>query len=173
MDNWTLRAADVADAEFLYRVYASTRYEDLAPTGWSAEQTEAFVRSQFGLQDRHYRLHYPVARFDIVQVCGEPVGRLYVDRGRKDVRVLDIALLPEFRHHGLGRSLLEAVLAEAGTRGQSVCLHVERTNPALGLYRRLGFEIVDDRESVYLETHWHPRCANAAVKATEAINLSP
>jgi ribosomal protein S18 acetylase RimI-like enzyme len=173
MDDWTLRAADVADAEFLYRVYASTRYEELAPTGWSAEQTEAFLRSQFGLQHRHYRLHYPLARFDIVQVRGEPVGRLYVDRGRKDVRILDIALLPEFRRRGRGRSLLEAVLAEAGRRGQSVCLHVERSNPARGLYSRLGFEIVDDRGSVYLEMHWHPRRANRRSRLPRRSTLSP
>jgi ribosomal protein S18 acetylase RimI-like enzyme len=172
MDSWTLRAAGAADTEFLYRVYASTRREELAPALWSAAQTEAFLRSQFSLQDRHYRRHYPAARFDIVQAWGEPAGRLYVDRSSDEICVLDIALLPAFRRRGLGRSLLSALLAEAAAAAQRVSLHVERNNPALGLYRQLGFEVVDDQQGVYLQMHWHAPPCHPALRPAEPASLS-
>ena len=145
MAGWTLHAASAADADFLYRVYASTRHEELAPTGWSAEQQEAFLRQQFAAQDTHYRQHYPAARFDIVQAWGERVGRLYVERRADEIRVLDIALFPAFRRRGLGRALLEALVAEADAQGLRMSLHVERNNPALALYRQLGFVPVDEQ----------------------------
>jgi ribosomal protein S18 acetylase RimI-like enzyme len=149
MDGWTLHAASAADAEFLYRVYASTRYEELAPTGWTIEQQEAFLRSQFAAQDAHYRQHYPAARFDIVHAWGERVGRLYVERRSDEIRVLDIALFPQFRRRGLGCALLVSLIDEASALGQRVSLYVERNNPALNLYRQLGFVPID-AHGIYL-----------------------
>lgn len=155
MKAWTLRAASAADTDFLYSVYASTRHEELALVGWNAEQIEAFLQSQFALQDRHYRQCFAAARYDIVLVEGIPAGRLYVHRGTNEMRVLDIALLPPFRRHGLGRALLTALLVEARQAGLRVVLHVERSNPALTLYQQLGFQLIDDQQGVYLEMDWH------------------
>jgi ribosomal protein S18 acetylase RimI-like enzyme len=134
-----LRPAGPDDAEFLYRVYASTRSEELAPLGWSAEQTEAFLRMQFRAQDTYYRQHYPDAAFDVVLVGGAPAGRLYVDRWPAEIRIVDISLLPEFRRAGVGTALLTRLLAEADTAGVPVSIHVEAYNPARRLYERLGF----------------------------------
>lgn len=153
MADWTLRPARVDDAEFLYRVYASTRLEELAVTGWSAAQTETFLRMQFAAQDRHYREHSPAARFDVIRVDGIDAGRLYVDRSPGDIRVLDVALLPHFQRRGVGRALLRTLLAEAGSARCRVSLHVERNNPALGLYEALGFAPVEE-VGVYRLMHW-------------------
>lgn len=134
-----LRPAGSADEEFLYRVYASTRYDELAPLGWPTDRVEVFLRMQFRAQDAHYRQHYPAAAFDVILVGGEPAGRLYVDRWPDQVRVVDIALLPEFRGAGVGTFLLARLQAEAAAAGLPVSIHVETFNPALRLYQRLGF----------------------------------
>ena len=89
------------------------------------------------------------ASFDVVLVDGEPVGRLYVHRGETEIRVVDIALLPEYRGSGIGKSLLRKLLAEADAATKSVTVHVERFNPALRLYERLGFHEIADH-GVYL-----------------------
>ena len=78
-----------------------------------------------------------------------PVGRLYVDRWPREVRIVDISLLPEHRGRGLGGALLAAVFAEADAAGKPVSIHVERFNPALRLYTRLGFAFREDK-GVYL-----------------------
>ena len=80
---------------------------------------------------------------------GEPAGRLYVNRGRSEIRIVDIALLPEHRGNEIGTALLRDLLAEADAAGKRVTIHVERLNPALGLYDRLGFSVAEDK-GVYL-----------------------
>ena len=143
-----LRPATLADREFLVGVYRSTRSEELAVTGWSEAEVGAFVRMQFDLQDRHYADAFPDAERSVVVLGDLPIGRLYVHRGDREIRILDIALLPEFRRRGIGRDLLEAILAEGSRSGRPVRIHVEAGNPALSLYERLGFVHVAD-EGVY------------------------
>lgn len=150
-----LRPAGPADAEFLYRVYASTRYEELAPAGWPPEQVEAFLRMQFRAQDAHYRAHFPAAAFDVIFLAGEPAGRLYVDRRPDEIRVVDVSLLPEYRGRGAGSALFGALFAEATAAGVPVRIHVEAFNPARRLYDRLGFVPVD-ATGMYHLLEWRP-----------------
>jgi len=144
-----LRPATDDDLPFLARLYASTREEELADVDWPAAQKEAFVRQQFEAQHAWYREHYAKAAFDVVEVDGQPAGRLYVDRWEREVRIVDISLLPEHRGRGLGSTLLESLFAEADAAGKRVSVHVERFNPALRLYERLGFLFREDK-GVYL-----------------------
>jgi ribosomal protein S18 acetylase RimI-like enzyme len=104
---------------------------------------------QFTAQDRYYHDQMPDASYHVVLVDGEAAGRLYVDRREDEIHVIDIALLPEHRGHGLGTSLMREVLAEADAAGKRVTIHVERFNPALRLYERLGFAQIED-QGVYL-----------------------
>jgi ribosomal protein S18 acetylase RimI-like enzyme len=140
-----LRPAEPHDAELLFHVYASTRTEELAVMPWDDAQKVVFLRAQFVAQDRWYREHYGGASFDVVVVDDEPCGRLYVFRGESEIRIVDIALLPQHRGQGVGTSLLRNLLEEADAAGQRVTIHVERFNPALRLYERLGFTVAEDR----------------------------
>jgi ribosomal protein S18 acetylase RimI-like enzyme len=141
----TLRPSGPRDRELLYRVYASTRAEELANVPWDDDAKDGFLRAQFDAQDRWWREHYAGASFDVVLVDGEPAGRLYVYANEDEIRIVDIALLPEHRGRGIGSALLAGVLADS----RRVTIHVERMNPALRLYERLGFELAEDR-GVYL-----------------------
>ena len=137
------------DREFLYRVYASTRADELAAVPWDRAQKEAFLRAQFDAQDRWYHEQYTRVTYDVIAIDGEPAGRLYVRRGDTEIRIVDIALLPEHRGRGVGTSLLRALLAEADAADKRITIHVERTNPALRFYQRLGFSVAEDK-GVYL-----------------------
>lgn len=158
----TLRPASTGDRAFLDRVYISTRLDELAQLDWPAEQVQAFLSQQAAAQHTHYWTHYNPARFCVVELEGEPVGRLYVDRWPDQIRVVDIALLPEHRNRGLGTALLESVLAEGDRDGLPVTIHVESFNPAQRLYFRLGFERIGG-DDVYwlLERAPHRRCPHA------------
>jgi ribosomal protein S18 acetylase RimI-like enzyme len=104
---------------------------------------------QFEAQDAYYREHYHPASFDAVELDGQPVGRLYVARWEDEIRIIDIALLPAHRGRGIGTALLRGLLNEAAGAGKRLSIHVEKHNPALRLYARLGFTTVADR-GVYL-----------------------
>lgn len=146
----TLRPVTAGDIELLYRIYASTRAEELAQVAWGAAQKEAFLRMQFDAQHRYYQANYPGARFQVIMLGPHPAGRLYVHRRPAELRIVDIALLPEYRKRGVGSALLRELLAEADGAGLPVTIHVECFNPALRLYERLGFHRVEDKGVYYL-----------------------
>ncbi len=148
-----LRPATPEDRELLYRVYASTRAEELAPVPWPAEAKAAFLRQQFDAQDSWWRANYAGATFEVVVVEGVDAGRLYLWEGPSEVCVVDVALLPDARGRGVGTKLLGDVKERAARSGKAVTIHVERMNPALALYERLGFRLVEDR-GVYLFLSW-------------------
>jgi ribosomal protein S18 acetylase RimI-like enzyme len=149
-----LRAATAGDREFLYRVYASTRAEELAATDWSDEQKAVFLRQQFDVQDAHYRT-YEGASFQVIVSDNENAGRLYIHRRAREIRVMDIALLPDFRARGIGAHILQDVQREAARDGSCVTVHVEKFNAARALYERLGFIEAGDA-GVYLLLRWEP-----------------
>lgn len=62
---------------------------------------------------------------------------------------MDISLLPKHRSTGIGTSLLEDLAAEADSSRKPATIHVERFNPALRLYERLGFRHKEDK-GIYL-----------------------
>jgi ribosomal protein S18 acetylase RimI-like enzyme len=148
-----LRPITPADDSFLARVYASSRAQELAITGWSEEQKADFCRRQFDAQSAYYSANYPGASFQIIERDGWPVGRLYVARWEKEIRIVDITLLPEFRGSGIGTKLLRELQNEARAAGKSLTIHVERFNRALTLYQRLGFKQMEDK-GVYLLMKW-------------------
>jgi ribosomal protein S18 acetylase RimI-like enzyme len=146
----TLRPETEDDIPFLLAVYASTRADEMAMAPWTQEQKDQFVQMQFIFQRKHYLENYGGATFDIVMVAGCAAGRLYVFRGPSEIRIIDIALLPQYRGRGIGGELLTGILREARERGLIVSIHVERQNPALRLYQRLGFQLAGEQGPVYL-----------------------
>lgn len=147
----SVRPETEADAPFICRLYCEMRWEELAPVqDWTDEQKLGFLVQQYEAQRRHYTNAYFDAEFLVIERNGEPVGRLYLYRGKPtDIRIVDIGLLIAERNRGLGRAIIEAVFDEAramgsnggepNAGGRSVSIHVEVFNPARRLYDRLGF----------------------------------
>jgi ribosomal protein S18 acetylase RimI-like enzyme len=148
-----LRPITDADPAFLERVYASTRKEELALTDWSDRQKSDFIAFQFRAQHQHYVTHYHDAGFFVVERDGVAVGRLYLHWRRDELRIVDIALLPEARGRGLGGTLLQALMAQAAAHAKSVSIHVEQMNPAMRLYLRLGFRKIGEH-GIYHLMQW-------------------
>jgi len=149
----TFRRITDADLPVLARIYASTRAEELAPVPWSDAEKAAFLDMQFRAQHAHYRQYYPEADWLMTMRGNENVGRLYLERLPSQHRIIDIALLPEYRGRGLGEALLRDLLDEAAAAGKPVSIHVEKLNPAMRLYRRLGF-VTEEDKGIYDLMRW-------------------
>ena len=163
LEGITLRPLTEADFPFLYRVYAGTREAELAQAPWSDEEKRDFLDMQFRAQHSHYQKHFPEASYEIIERHGEPIGRLYLDRRPDELRIIDIALLTDKRGAGIGGALMQHILGEAALIGKPVRIHVERNNPAMRLYERLGFQKVED-QGVYWLMEWLPADSRAAAK---------
>jgi ribosomal protein S18 acetylase RimI-like enzyme len=157
-DAITLRPATPADYHFMRLLYGSTREEEMKQFPFDEFRKKEFLDQQFGAQYQHYQLHYPTCERNIIEKDGKPVGRLWLDEWRDQIRLVDIALMPEWRGSGIGSMLLDEVLARGAKAGKPVTIHVEGYNPALRMYERLGFVKVDTN-GVYYLMKWTPPAA--------------
>jgi ribosomal protein S18 acetylase RimI-like enzyme len=145
------RPAGDADQAFLVALYAETRADEMAHTGWPAHQVEQFLRFQFEAQQADYQRRFPTAEHSIVTVDEVPVGRIWVDRGPAETRLLDVTITRRRRGQGIGTRLLTDLQCEAYLAGRPIRLTVLTTNrSALRLYRRLGFTIVGEHLTHHL-----------------------
>lgn len=162
----TLRPATDEDIPLLQQIYYSTRLEELAPLRWPQEQLDAFLLMQFTAQHRYYHEQFPSASYDIILRNGTPAGRLYVHRRRNEISIIDISLLPDHRNYGIGSWFLRQLLAESDRTNLPVRIHVEQMNPAMRLYKRLGFTELEN-QGIYIYMEYRP----AVQQATEASAL--
>jgi len=150
----TTRPVRSGDEPFLLRVYTSSRADELAQTGWTEEQKQAFIEMQFHAQWQDYSNRFPDAEQSIVLHEGNPAGRIWINRSNEEIRLLDIILLPEFRNSGTGTLLLQKLQNEARISSKKLHHAVYKDNiDALRFYKRLGFTIVEDYDT-YCVMEW-------------------
>ena len=147
--SWSLRPATPEDDAFLFRVYFHTRAAEMSASGWPLAQVEAFLRSQFELRERQYRLAFPQGTFEVVLAEGVPVGRVASCASAEASHLIDFALLPECQGQGLGTRILKNLLARSEQKARIWTLQVDRQNRARKLYERLGF-CADGGDEIYL-----------------------
>lgn len=141
----TLRSVTASDQEFLLSVYTSTRAEELAQVQWEPGQQEAFVKWQFEMQRREYGARFPDAEYDVIEIDGQPAGRMWIGRDSEQIRLMDIALLPEFQNRGAGTLLVNCLIDEARSSGKRLRHMVfVLNNNADRFYERLGFVVIED-----------------------------
>lgn len=155
--HYTLRPVTAQDEDFLFRVYANTRTEEMALVDWTEQQKTDFLRMQFDAQTVHYKKHYPTAEYMIVERDNTAVGRLILEHTARQHLIMDIAILPEYRKLGIGSAIINDLMELARKDNLPLVLRVEFFNPAISLYSRLGFVKTREVNSVYYEMVWTPR----------------
>jgi ribosomal protein S18 acetylase RimI-like enzyme len=144
------------DEQFLYEVYKSTRAGELAHIPWNEVQLKAFLLMQLNARDQSYRMYYAGMDDRIILFQNRPIGRLIVVRTNEEIRLADVALLPEYRSSGIGTSLIKELLAESDKTKRPIRLQVEKPNEqAKGLYERLGFTTTGDN-STHFQMEYQP-----------------
>jgi len=147
-----LRPMVDADQAFLRALYGTTRAAEIATLAWDAAVIELFLDQQHHAQHAHYQAQFPDACFSIIETPNERIGRAYLHWADQHLHIIDMALLPAWQGRGIGTRLVQQWLAQADRQGLSAGLHVTAHNPALRLYQRSGFEVVDDN-GLYLKMH--------------------
>jgi ribosomal protein S18 acetylase RimI-like enzyme len=151
-----LRPISDSDDQFLLGVYASTREDELSQAEWAEGQREMFLRWQFDMQRREYDARFPDAAYNVIMVDQQRAGRIWVGSDDEQMRLLDIALLPQFQNRGVGTALLQRLMNQAANRGK-VLRHMVfvLNNNAERFYERLGFNRIEDL-GAYKHMEWRP-----------------
>ncbi|HYE73887.1 MAG TPA: GNAT family N-acetyltransferase [Blastocatellia bacterium] len=61
-----------------------------------------------------------------------------------DIPELSIAILPDYRNQGIGTALLKHLIKDISTKYSGLSLSITSSNPAVRLYRRIGFVIFEE-----------------------------
>lgn len=110
--------------------------------GWPEEQVEALLHMQYEAQRISYRNQFPAARHQLVMYgSNAPIGQLITHVDEREVRLVAISLLPEYRGRGFGVWILQHIQQFAAGLKLPVTLHVQMGNPAQRLYARCGFRV--------------------------------
>lgn len=155
-----LRNIHENDLPILCEIYGSTRTEELERgTNWNEEQKRFFIEQQFFAQHEYYQKNYTGAKFYVIEKENLVIGRLYIDFffEKKGIRIIDITLLPNWRQKNIGSSILAAIMQKAAIKNIGVTIHVESFNPAMNLYKKLGFNKISETNGVYHLMEWSPK----------------
>lgn len=159
-----LRAERPGDETFLFTLFRSHMLAEIAMMPVDQATREALVRMQFQSQTSTYRAQFPDARFDIMEVGNEPIGRIVVDPGGEAGCIVDFALLPDSRGQGRGTAIMAAVLAWFAPLGRPMrCKVLMYNEPSARMCRRVGFEQIG-ADPPFLQLEWRPLLGQAAMR---------
>lgn len=153
-DGLTVRSSGPGDRAFFRALFATTRLDAPILAQWPQRERDVFLDSQFQYQDQHYRGFYATADFLVIERRGAPAGRLILERGEDEWRIVDIGFVPAQRGQGLGTALLRDIQRQAAAAGaRCVLLSVEVGNRAYKVYARLGF-VETDNSGTHIAMEW-------------------
>jgi ribosomal protein S18 acetylase RimI-like enzyme len=148
--NLLLRKISVDDELFLRELFFDVRSPEFTQFGFPSEQLKPLLAMQYNAQTQTYNAQYPNAEHSIIELTGEKIGRLLVNKEEEKTLLVDIAILHNFRGQGFGSFLLEELKSESEIIG----LSVYKTNfGAIKLYEKHGFAVTND-DGMYLEMEW-------------------
>lgn len=136
---WLLRTATLDDLDAIMRLETSTFDTD----AWSRES----MRAELNNNNARYLVAVQQERPEAIA----GYAGLLAPRRSEQADIQTIAVAPAARRTGLGRALMNALIAEAAGRGaREVFLEVRADNPAAkSLYDDLGFEGLGVRKGYY------------------------
>jgi ribosomal protein S18 acetylase RimI-like enzyme len=144
MRGTSLRAAAADDKAFLYHLHCASLKDYITKT-WRWDEA---------WQHRHFDEHFDPKRRQIIQLEGRDIGAIGVSEREADILIDYIALYPEYQRQGIGTDLIKAITHQGVAARKPVRLRVLRTNPAVSLYKRLGF-VVEDESDTHFEMVFH------------------
>lgn len=149
-NEFELKSIDIETEIELFEVFKECRSDLSWVTGFSETEKNQYLKTQFELEKTQFVTFYPKAEYYMVIKDNKCIGRLYIDYGENDIRILEIGLIEKYRNRGIGRSIIKNIIAKASEHNKSVSLQVSWFNEkALKLYEELGFFVVENNQVSY------------------------
>jgi ribosomal protein S18 acetylase RimI-like enzyme len=151
----SIRPARDRDRPFIEYLYHTTR-DDLRQIEATPGFIESLIQQQQRAQTVGYGDQFPNAMYFIVEKQGARIGRIVLDFDLDEIRVVDIAMLPEAQGLGYGTEILRVLKQAATSACAPLVLSVSRQNIiARRLYEQEGFQVCE-RHEIYDHMTWYP-----------------
>ena len=135
--NYTVRKYKNIDYEFIYNtkkvVYKN--YVEINYGKWDEEAQRQMYKN--------YIAEY-ANDINIIVIDGKNAGFYHYEILEDKVELGNICIAPEFQGKGLGTTIINQILNE--NKHKNIYLKVFKQNPAIRLYKRLGFENCEELE---------------------------
>ncbi|WP_245921504.1 GNAT family N-acetyltransferase [Bowmanella denitrificans] len=136
-----IRPSKPTDKPFLEQLHNATR-EDLRYMEGERDYVESIIQMQFRAQTEGYGSQFPNAMYFVVEKQQQPIGKVTLDFGPNEIRIMDIAFVPVARGKGFGEEVMRCLQNAAAQVGVPLTLSVLSTNTqAKKLYLKLGFSV--------------------------------
>lgn len=150
-----IRPAKDSDKAFIASLFKTTR-DDLMMINAEMDYIQTLVEQQHQAQITGYGNDFPNAMYFIVERHQENIGRIVIDFGETEIRLVDFCLIPQAHGQGYGKLILQMLQYAAGASKAPLTLTVMRMNmPAKMLYLSLGFR-VEESDAMYERMVWYP-----------------
>jgi ribosomal protein S18 acetylase RimI-like enzyme len=137
------------DSEFFMELFGEIKSSELHLDTWPEQIRHQMIVMQFQAFEKYMKAEFPESVDFLITYQSENAGRLQLNKNEEGIRIINISLLPSFRNLGIGSAIIQDILSESNSKGISVYLEVDKINPALNLYSRLGFKIIGENEIKY------------------------
>jgi len=153
----SLRPSGAGDKDFERMLHEARRW-DLWLADAEPDYIQSVVEQQQTAQTLGYGHQFPNAVYYVIEKTGVSCGRLVVDVGEREVRLVDLALIPKAQGAGIGSTVLRALQDIVCKLNVPLALSVQRNNAqAISVYGQLGFKAVQEYcTDVVLTLMWFP-----------------
>ncbi|MES9852603.1 MAG: GNAT family N-acetyltransferase [Candidatus Thiodiazotropha sp. L084R] len=154
-DGLGIRPARDSDRSFIESLYHATR-DDLRLIEAEPDFIESLIEQQQHAQTVGYGDQFPNAMYFIIEKQNERVGRIVIDFGPNEIRIVDVALIPVARGKGYATAILQALKHAATSACAPLVLSVYKHNStARRLYEQEGF-CVEQSDHMVDQMAWYP-----------------
>lgn len=159
----TIRPARPGDKVFLEKLHRDQR-EDLKMIDADRAYIEELLDLQLRAQTTGYGGTYPEALYFVIEKTGDAIGKLTLDHGGNEARIVDLAFVKKARGRGFGQSVILSLMNACGAWKLPLAVSVAVNNPAL--YKWLldhGFVVTDAPEQgSHHMLAWYPSADSMA-----------
>lgn len=149
-----LRPLGADEDEFWREIFYDSVRSHFEPLNLADDQLNSLLDMQYRAQNLDYRTNYPNASNYVIEYKGVHAGRVIMSTEHGDLRIIDLTVFTRFRGRGIGTRIFEWFFDMSREKDMPIRFHVEKTNPAVALYLRAGFKVVEDVTSHY-QMEWY------------------
>jgi ribosomal protein S18 acetylase RimI-like enzyme len=147
MEGISVRCARREDEALLFALFAAEKAAEFAAIGLPEVQYRPLLEMQYRGRAMTHSVRYPEAEDWIVCAPdGTALGGYLLAKTSQEARLMDLAVLPQWRGRGIGTRVLLDLMTRSATAGVPLKLQVMKGNRAVRLYARLGFQVVGEGE---------------------------